>query len=633
MSSKKKAAAAKKINANQKAASATSSVLSAEKNRFLLPILFALAVIPLTVHMVILRVDPNETLCLGSTLYADLFSQSKAQLILLTGAVLLLLSIFQYKTFFKKRSGILTAYLAAGGVFVLFTLISAAFSQYSSLAFWGSHDRAEGALVLCCYFLLLFYAMYAYKSERDSRNIIIALGIVVTVSSAVGLFQYFGHDLLMTDFGKALAIAPWDRSRVTDMGLLSSSGRLYGTFYHWDYAGSFAAVTVPIFLLLALHAKNLRARLALWGMELLSVWILLGSTSRAGIVGVFFALIFGIIFFGRMIKKHWKISCSAFLLLIAATTGINLFSHGVLFSRIPSLLQDAAGIFQSSSETDSRSQLPIKGISAKDHSIVIVMQNNDTLNATLKDSMLLLKDNSNQTVSVETKNGESRITDPRFQQIAFGMTKMGLSKDSMGIAVSIEGQPQFFFRMDEENHFHMTNASGTIDIDSLETPPTFGFKGKEKLGSARGYIWSRALPMVPQHLLLGAGPDTFELYFPQNDLWGKYLAYGTANMQVDKPHNLYLQILLGEGGIALLAFLTIIILYLVDSFRLYALKKKYYKNQIYGAAFCLGIVGYLFAGLFNDSVVSVAPVFWIILGVGIAVNFQNHKQLPRKDSL
>ena len=35
----------------------------------------------------------------------------------------------------------------------------------------------------------------------------------------------------------------------------------------------------------------------------------------------------------------------------------------------------------------------------------------------------------------------------------------------------------------------------------------------------------------------------------------------------------------------------------------------------------LAIIGYLGAGFFNDSVVPVAPIFWILLGTGIAVNY------------
>ena len=38
------------------------------------------------------------------------------------------------------------------------------------------------------------------------------------------------------------------------------------------------------------------------------------------------------------------------------------------------------------------------------------------------------------------------------------------------------------------------------------------------------------------------------------------------------------------------------------------------------AGICLGIVGYLLMGLLNDSVVAVAPLFWGMLGVGIALN-------------
>ena len=44
-----------------------------------------------------------------------------------------------------------------------------------------------------------------------------------------------------------------------------------------------------------------------------------------------------------------------------------------------------------------------------------------------------------------------------------------------------------------------------------------------------------------------------------------------------------------------------------------------------GAAVMLGIIGYLAAGLFNDSVVHVAPVFWILLGTGVALNTINRR--------
>jgi len=136
--------------------------------------------------------------------------------------------------------------------------------------------------------------------------------------------------------------------------------------------------------------------------------------------------------------------------------------------------------------------------------------------------------------------------------------------------------------------------------------------------------------MLKDNLILGGGPDTFVYRFPQNDLIGLYYTYGSPNTIVDKPHNLYLQIALNDGVVALLAFLAIMIIYIVDSIKLYALKDEYKKPQILGSVTCLGVIGYLFAGIFNDSVVSVAPVFWIILGVGVALNYMNRKELNKK---
>lgn len=71
-------------------------------------------------------------------------------------------------------------------------------------------------------------------------------------------------------------------------------------------------------------------------------------------------------------------------------------------------------------------------------------------------------------------------------------------------------------------------------------------------------------------------------------------------------------------------------IYIVDSIKLYALRNVYTKAQILGSSTCLGVIGYLFAGIFNDSVISVAPVFWIVLGVGVALNYMNRTELNKK---
>ena len=141
----------------------------------------------------------------------------------------------------------------------------------------------------------------------------------------------------------------------------------------------------------------------------------------------------------------------------------------------------------------------------------------------------------------------------------------------------------------------------------------------------RGYIWSRTIPILPDYLVLGAGPDCFLYEFPQDDILGKLYAYGTGSIVVDKPHNLYLQIFVNEGGIALLAFLAVCVSYLWDCFRLYGGHRQN-RNGLRGIAVGLGVAGYLFAGFFNDSTVMTSTMFWILLGVGVGMNRQYRKK-------
>ena len=166
----------------------------------------------------------------------------------------------------------------------------------------------------------------------------------------------------------------------------------------------------------------------------------------------------------------------------------------------------------------------------------------------------------------------------------------------------------------------------TYEPKEFVEPPAIGFKGKERMGSARGYIWSRSLPLLKDTVFIGVGPDAFAFEFPQDDILGKWYAYNTPNMIVDKPHNLYLQIAINQGVIALIAFLVLVGTYVVQGIRLYGLKKGYSTLEILGSAVLLAIIGYLGAGIFNDSVVPVAPIFWILLGTGMATNFMVAKE-------
>lgn len=81
-------------------------------------------------------------------------------------------------------------------------------------------------------------------------------------------------------------------------------------------------------------------------------------------------------------------------------------------------------------------------------------------------------------------------------------------------------------------------------------------------------------------------------------------------------------IAIGTGMISLLALLALWGAYLVQSFRLY-FRANYENldfNTYVGVGIFLGICGFLTAALVNDSSVSVMPMFYGLLGTGIAIN-------------
>lgn len=125
---------------------------------------------------------------------------------------------------------------------------------------------------------------------------------------------------------------------------------------------------------------------------------------------------------------------------------------------------------------------------------------------------------------------------------------------------------------------------------------------KENYGTNRVYIWKNTLKIIPQNLLHGVGIDNF--YYAFN---GKALVTKNGRTFFDKAHNEYLQILITEGIFCLIAYMA---LYSIIVFR--GLRNCFKNREIY---LIIPIVGYLVQAFFNISVIEVAPIFFITLGL------------------
>lgn len=594
-----------------------------------LPIMLMIAIMPLVMRISINYPDEQVMDIFNQTLIAEPYIQYKRMVItILSIAMLILLFLLGDLKSFKKVS---IPILIGAGLFLIISFVSTIMSDNSNVAWWGVPDRAEGMVITACYMLILFYTIYIFTTQSDSKYLIYALSFLVVIFTIIGICDFVGYNLFTdNDFFMNLMIG----SDAREMGLTELTNdyemhKVIGTMVHYNYVGSFGAMIVPFFGILTILLPTKKQKLFFGFLTLCSCFILFGSTSRAGLIGLALILLVSLIIFIKPIIKKWPFVLSLLAVAAVLVIGLNLITGGVIFARVPMLLNDITGIFAPADKSfNYLDHIPIRNIYHEGESEVIEFQNDKLIIHTNYRQPSFTDGAGNTVTFVQDETGVLRTDDPRFSGITFIYNEIyGIQEGDVApimLEMAVNGLPTF--------HFIINDATGVVMADicpikpeELEFPETWGFYGKEKLGSARGYIWSRAIPMMKQTWLIGNGPDTFALNFPQRDYLGKWWAYDTPNMIVDKPHNLYLMFFLNNGGLALLGFLVLVGYYLIDSLRQYAFKDTYTTNDALGIALMLAVVGYLGAGFFNDSIIAIAPIFWIILGSGIAINVLNKK--------
>ncbi len=562
----------------------------------------------------------------------DVYSQGKAMMVVVFAVIMLVFAVVCCTYLFRNVEKRSFVYVGASVTFVLLSLASALGSEYQTAAWYGVFDRAEGFFTLACYFVLFLFTMYAFRKTQNFGYIVGALMFCTGVNIIIGLFQYTGNNLLNYEWFESFIIDGTYKDMLqlkTDVA--SEKGKMYGALYHYNYVGSFMGMTIPLFTVLAIYGKTLLHKIVAAVFAAGSLFMLLASTARSGLVAVAAAFIVGIIVFARVLIRRWKIVVPVIAAAAVLVVGVNFAMDNALFRRIPSLLSDVVDFVTPAEDADLYDTLPIREITHNPDGTLSLTSQTDTATISFDADKLVyvFTDSEGKQLDINTDvNGITNIADEDFPDVFFEFVSSDDNPyydDAFFMWFRDRDDTALLFKLFNEKQIHMLD----IDVGDRTTAvnaEAIGFSGKEKLGSSRGYIWSRTLPLLKNCTVTGYGPDNFVYAFPQNDYLAKFYAYAEGfHITVDKPHNLYLQIAVNNGIIALIAFLVICVFYLVDCFRLYALKKKYRLEQTYGISVMLAIVGYLAAGLFNDSVVSVAPVFWILLGVGAALNTINRR--------
>jgi len=562
----------------------------------------------------------------------DFFSYGKMVAILICGALVALMLLYRVFTqsLAIKKSFIYIPML----VYTLFVILSHIFSDYREFARLGANERFEGTFVLIVYMLVLFYAINTINSKRDVKIIIFAVAGISIPLGLIGVSQFTGNDFFQTQLG-GMMISP--RGFWGQLGELRFlfDGQIYQTVYNPNYVSFYLTLLIPIFGFLLVHSimkgDKLRTKI-IWGIVLaLALINLVGSASIGGALGLGITTIAAFALFGKRLVTVWR-KPLIILLAIAIPIMIGL-GHYEWFPKIfdtvastvnvPTQTQEQTADVQTTggeaTSRGARSYIDFMTVEPEEDTVRISVDGNEMLfwlHFDIWPNLTMFDADGNPLHMAPWEEGDFlRINDERFEAISFLLTEDSFGEPAF-IIVTDDIQAWRFVQTWEGLSF-INDLGHTLELRRAEG---IGFANNLNFGSGRGYIWSRTFPMMRDTLFIGHGADTFTVFFPHYDYIGRYNLGWNVNLIIDKPHNMYMHMAVGTGGVSMLAFLILLGFYFVQSAKIYRRRKIEEFHEFAGLGIFLGVIGFSTAAMVNDSSVSVMPLFYGLLGTGIAIN-------------
>ena len=586
-------------------------------NPYVLPLAFLLGIFPL-----IVRLKSFETHLEGYGFYLlseteDIFLYYKSMFFITACTIMLVLIILQGILHHVELKAAKLFIPLAGYVFLAF--LSAVFSDFGSFSFTGIADHFESLWVLLGYAMCVYYAFLFVSTTKDIEIMMSFFFLGTVLMLLIGLSQAFSQDIFRSEFGRWLLLPKEyydnpENKLVFEFPL----GRVYLTLYNPNYVGSYVSLISPVFLMLAFAKKKVWLAVANIVVYIGLLLCILGSGSRAGFVGVAFSLLLLLLLFNKKLIKFIPEALIVVVLIGGIVYTYNNYSNGQLLSRIKQALEI------------EKVEHNLKSIETNDDGVVI-----HYLDHQLKLS-IYIRDDGNVEIEALDENGKAvkengeliynvvqnpdaentydfTTTDERFSNISFQFTVF-------------QGAPVLYVNIDKKNwtfiylegSYYYINLKGKADkmnnAEYIEALSNYG-----RAFSGRGFIWSRTIPLLKKYIFLGSGPDTFTLAFPNDDYVAMYNG-GYENILMTKPHNMYLQIAVQTGVLSLICFLVFYIWYFITSFKLYIRADRTKSIVMVGIGILCGTFGYMIVGIINDSMIVIAPFYWVLIGIGLAIN-------------
>lgn len=579
-------------------------------NYYLLPLIIVLLIVPLIVHEYTYENSYQQYSWFTSqTDYTDFFLYYKNLLITIVGFVIILLLCYQ--RFIGNKVPKAASWIIPLAVYAAFVIISAIASEHQDVVWTGSLEQFEPTLAILTYCILLYYSYVNVRDEDDIKTLIKFTAIGMAIMLGICFFQLAGHDIFRSKLGKMLIVDRKNWDYLDSYTFQFEENRVYGTLYNPNYIGVYSSLLFPIAAGLTFLSTSKKKKIVAGILSVLLVLATFGAQSKTGLIVLIITGILLLFIFRKYIFKHMKVLIASFVVLIGAFFIINVTQNFTYFNMIKNA-------FVGSEEEKS-----LQKIETTDERIIINYNNKELYIRCEQDDsgsfyFEILDENQypyeNTFDSTEMKY---ILADPVFNNMSLSPIYLDEDKTIFGCEIVIDNKSWYFKSKDSTSGYQYLNGYG--NLDTIITPSSALFDKHGSIFTGRGYLWSRTIPLLKDTILIGTGADTFGYYFPQSDYVGRG-NYGFDNTIITKPHSMYLQIGIQTGVISLIAFLILYLWYFIDSIKTYhKCEYKTFTERI-GVLLFIGTIGYMISGIINDSTITVAPMFWVILGVGLACN-------------
>lgn len=577
----------------------------------LLPLQFILAVLPLIMYSYAGYSGYGAYAWFSEVdFYVDAFLHGKMIVFMVLSAVVLVLAV--YKTVKLTRESRKTALCKFIPLFLYmgFVLLSTICTVNTEYSLYGSMDAKEPVGVLIGYVVVAFYAYLVIESKEDIKPLISAAVLGGFCMAFVGVLQAIGKDPLLLEAVQRMFTS---REFIENFGYLElhfPEGQAYATLFNSNYVGTYVAMYEPLMLLGLFWYKEWWKK-TFCGVTFVGLLIILfASQSRTGLIASIGVAVLILIFLSRELWKRWYVVIPGITFILMSFSLMDTYYDNLMSNRLKSMFS-----FEDNSV--------VKGVDTTGNGVSVLYKDTEYTVCMPVSGM-----NFNYVVF----EGDAQIPVRYNEDKSYAYFTLSNGDEIEIQTANYEGAYAFGLNINNR-YLYFTNqlVRGNYKIINTE----FGrldeciyvenaLPGYENVASNRGFAWGRSIPLLKTYFVVGSGPDTFGIVFPQNDYVAKYKT-GLDTRVFTRPHNFYLQMGVQTGTLSLVAFLVFYIIYAVGSCRRYFSHKFNKIEQWSGFAVFACTIGFLASGIANDSLIVVTPIFYVLLGTGMAIN---HKLCP-----